>query len=235
MDRRFIGECIKRCGVEADSHTCHLFDIDTVRLLGKIELKGLDAVFKVGQRDMDTPVKAPCAKQCLIKYIDLVGCTDHDDPGALFKAIHFGQQLIECRFTFIVAKLPSAFAHRIDLIDKDNTGSILFCFAKELADTLGTHTNIDMHKTRPALVKKRYTRLPRDRFGDKGLAYTRRPDEEYPFGQTYIELSVLLRFTQKIDDLLKLLFDIFDSCNIIESNVGFDRHDRLYPLIITAS
>jgi len=90
----------------------------------------------------------------------------------------------------------------------------LLGFFKEFTYPFGTHTHIDMHKRSTTLIKERHPRFTCYSFRNKGFPYTRRSDQQSPFRKTDIQITILLWFSKKIDDLFKFLFDIFNTCNI---------------------
>ena len=106
-----------------------------------------------------------------------------------------------------------------------------FRLCEQLRDPFRSHPHIDMHERRTAMIKKRYARFSRHGFGDERLSDTRGSHQQYPFGQTDIERTVLLRMFEKIDDLFELDLDLFDPRHVFEGDVRVHRKDATALLL----
>jgi hypothetical protein len=78
------------------------------------------------------------------------------------ETIHLDQQLIQRLLTLIIATRPgicTLTAHRINLIDKDNAGSMLFRFLKKIAYPRRANANKHLNKLRATYTIERDTGL----------------------------------------------------------------------------
>src|SRR4051794_27773321 len=92
------------------------------------------AVWAIWQSNANTAVKTTWSEQGRVKYICPVGCSEHNDILALFKTIHFNQDLVKRLFALIVAAThtrTSAASDSIDLIDENNTWCVLLCLREQ--------------------------------------------------------------------------------------------------------
>ena len=100
----------------------------------EMHLEYLFALLQVGEFDMYLPVEPPGTQQSGIQDIGPVGSREDDDPRVGTETVHLGKQLVERRFTFIVAPCHHILAPRttdsIDLVNKDDGR----CFLLGLAE-----------------------------------------------------------------------------------------------------
>ena len=66
-------------------------DITSDWHLAHMDLENLFTATNIRQRHNNLAVKPARTQQCRIKNIRTIGCSDHDDAGMAFKAIHFDQ------------------------------------------------------------------------------------------------------------------------------------------------
>ena len=88
---------------------------------------------------MDLAVEPASTQEGAVKDIGPVGGSEDDDSGIGREAVHFCKQLVEGTFALIVGTAHHAAAagatNGIDLIDKDDAGSFLFCSAEKVANS----------------------------------------------------------------------------------------------------
>ena len=99
----------------------------------------------------DSPVKASRTKQRFIQNFRAVGSAKHQNALRSVKTIHLRQELIQSLLSFLVSTAVfavTASADSIYFIDKDDTGSVLGSFLKQISHTGSAHTHIQFYKIR---------------------------------------------------------------------------------------
>jgi len=137
------------------------------------------------------------------------------------KPIHFGEQLIQCLLTFVVAETDGAprrarFADGVQLVDEHDAGRFLPRLFEQIANSRGTHAHEHFHKLRAGDGEERDARFARDRFCEQRLARAGRPDKKHAFGNAASQLLVLLRLFQEVDHFLKLQFGFIDAGHVFK-------------------
>ena len=89
-----------------------------------MHIEYLHTFVQIGHVDIDLSVKTTGAQQRLIQNICAVGCGQNDDAAIRSESVHFGQQLVKCILTLVVASKVDALAtsttNSVDLVDKDD-------------------------------------------------------------------------------------------------------------------
>jgi len=99
------------------------------------------------------PVETACPEQSLVKDISSVGgCKDnHSAVGT--KPVHLGKQLVKGILPLIIGAEIGVTAtgtpYSINLINEDNTGSLLLGLLEQVPYPRGTHTHKHLHEVRP--------------------------------------------------------------------------------------
>src|SRR5437667_39030 len=88
-------------------------------------------------------------------------------------------------------------ADRIDFIDKDNSWSSFFGFAKKITNTTCSNTHKHFHKFRTTHVEKRYIGLTSHCLGKECFSGARSTHEEDAFGDFCPHIRKFLRIFQK--------------------------------------
>ena len=139
-----IGAGETRCG------TGQYFQVDILGSgdVSEVNLQDLFPALDIRCGDDDSTVETTGSQQSRVQNVGPVGGGDNDHPFIGVKTIHFHQQLVQGLFPFVVsaaeagASLPS---HRIDLIDKDQTRSVLLALFEQIPDSgsADTHKQLD--------------------------------------------------------------------------------------------
>ena len=88
---------------------------------------------------------------------------------------------------------------RVNLINEDQTRSVLFALFKHIANTAGTHTDEHFDKVRSADGEEWNVRLTGNRTSEKGLTRSRRAYHENTFGDFSSNFTKSLRIFEEIN------------------------------------
>ena len=116
-----------------------------------MHLQDLFSSLNIRSSNHNLPVKTSRTQDGRIQNIHTVGSSHNDDSFIYTKTIHLYQQLIQCLLSLIVSAAhtgTTSSCNCVNLIDKDDTWSILFCFFKQITHTGCTHTYEHFHKIR---------------------------------------------------------------------------------------
>ena len=212
---------------EARSLTRHKVHIYAVVHLDRAEmhLKYFLAVVHIRQIDTNLTVETARTKQGFVQNINTVGSRQNDDTTIRAETIHFGKQLIERIFTFIVCPHIRVFAtgtaHRINLIDKYDARSFLLSLSEEVTHTRGTYSHKHLHEIRTSHREERHIGLTRHSLGKKSLAGTRRAHQQRTLRYFTTQIGIMLRILQERNNLLDFFLGLTQSGHILESNLIF--------------
>ncbi len=112
----------------------------------------------IRQINDDPAVKPSGPQQRRIQYIGTIGCRNDNDVCIRLKTIELDKNLIEGLLALIMgsAKACAALASDcIDLIDKNNARSGLFCLRKKITHATGADSYKHLDKLRAGYMKKR--------------------------------------------------------------------------------
>ncbi len=137
-------DCIDRCFVdhigEIGTDRSRSCKCDLLQIYGFIHadvfgmyLQNVNTAFQIRFIHNNTSVKPARSEQCLIQNFRSVCRTQDQNTLGAVKTIHFGKQLVQCLFTFLITAAVFAVtapADRIYFIDKNNTWRIFRCFPK---------------------------------------------------------------------------------------------------------
>ena len=152
-----------------------------VHIVGKRNLLGMNgedafASLHIGTVDHDPPIEAAGPQQRRIENVGTVGRRDEDDTLVRLEAVHLDEQLIQRLLSFIVsaAKAGAAVsADCVDLIDKDDAGSVLFALLEEVANARGADADEHLDEVRAADREERNVGFAGDGTGEERLAGSR--------------------------------------------------------------
>ena len=115
-----------------------------------MNLQNLLTALEVRQFHRHTAVKTAGTQQRRVQSFGTVGGSQNDNAGVALKAVHFGEQLVEGLFPLIVAAELSVtlFADGVDLIDKDDAGSLFLGLIEQITDLGSAHADEHLHKFR---------------------------------------------------------------------------------------
>ena len=141
------GESRSLLGQEGDVKTFFEFDRAEVYLENGLPF------LQVRKLHVYLPVKTACPEQCLVKDIGPVcGCKDdHSAVGA--EPVHLGEELVKGVLPLIIGTeirvTATGTPHGVNLINEDNTGSLLLGLLEQVPYPRGAHSNEHFHKVRP--------------------------------------------------------------------------------------
>ena len=107
--------------------------------------------------------------------------------------------------------------HGIDLIDKYDTGRILFGILKQIADTGCAHTHKHFHKIRTGNREKGNPRLTGYSLSKKGLSRSRRAYQKKPLGNPGPYAGIFLRLPEEIHYLFQFFLFFLQARHIMKS------------------
>ena len=181
----------------------------------------------VGQIHMDPPIEPAGTHQGSIQDIWAVRRRQQDHPGVFRKAIHLRQELVQGLLALIVtAPDPRAAlaADGIDLVDKDDAGSLLLGLAEEIADAARTNTNKHLNKFGGGHREEGHTRLTGNRLGQEGLTRPWRPHQEDALRDARANGREAFGLLQESHHFLEFFLGFVDAGDIFKTN----RHRRFW-------
>ena len=175
---------------------------------------------QVGQVHVYLSVESSCAQQCLVEHVGTVGCCQYDDAAVGSESIHFYEQCVKSILTLVVAShggvLASCASHGIDLVNEDDARRFLLCLSEEVAHAACTHADEHLYEVGTAHREERYACLACHCLRQQGLSCSRRTYEQCALRYLSSQVGVFLRFFEKLDNLLYLLFGGSLSGHILE-------------------
>ena len=155
----------------------------------------------VGQIDVYLSVEASCPQQCLVENICSVGGSEYDDTRIGAEAVHFGEQLVEGVFAFVVdvhiGVSASGTSYGVYLVDEDDTRSTCFCPLEEVAYAACSYTDEHLYEVAACKRKERYFGFACHCLCQQSLTCPRRTDEQSSLGYLATKLGVFLRVLQE--------------------------------------
>ena len=179
-------------------------------------LQDLHASLKIRTIHDDTPVKASRTKQRLIQNFRAVGSAKDQNSLRGIKAIHLRQQLIQRLLPLLIAPAVlgiTASSDCIDLIDKNNAGSVLGGLFKQVTYTAGTHADIQLYEIRSRQGEERHMCLSCHRTRKERFTGSGRTDKKCSLGELRTDLYVALRVVEKIHDLHQRLLGLISAAS----------------------
>ena len=108
----------------------------------------------------------------------------------------------------------------VDLVDKDNAGSLFLGILKEVTHARGADTHEHLDEVGARHGEEWHVGLACHGFGQKGLASARRTHEEHSLGDLAAEVGVALGVLEEVDHLHDLLLGARQTGDILEGGVG---------------
>ena len=183
------------------------------------------ALRQIGQINTYLKVEASRTKQRLVKHIHTVGSRKDDHARIAAEAIHLREQGIERILALVIAAHSRIFgacsSHGIDLVDEDNTGSLLLGLLEDIADTTCAHADKHLDKVGTTHREERHCRFACHGLGQQGLTGSRRTNEEGSLRNLATHIGIPLRILEKLYDFLHLLFGSFLTCHVLEGDIQF--------------
>mmetsp|Transcript_3657 Transcript_3657/g.4370 ORF Transcript_3657/g.4370 Transcript_3657/m.4370 type:complete len:502 (-) Transcript_3657:409-1914(-) len=205
----FVHEVLKLSSRETGSTTRDGFKIDIgfKRLTTGVDTKDTGTALEIRKVDSDLTIETSRTEKSLIKNVDTVSGGNGDNSGVSIETIHLNKDLVDSLFTFIVTTGETSTTlttDGINLINEDNTGSILLGLSEDITDTGGTHTNEHLYEFRTRDGDEGNTSLTGNSLGEEGLTGTGRTIKDNTTGNTASVLGVGLRLLEEINNLRKL-------------------------------
>ena len=116
----------------------------------------------------------------------------------------------------------------INLVDKDDARSRLFCLLKEVTHTGCADADEHLDEVGATDREELNARLTGDRLCEKRLARARRAEEQYPLGDACAELVELVGGLEELDDFLKLLLGFVRPCHIGKGHLFLIAHHEAH-------
>ncbi len=108
----------------------------------------------------------------------------------------------------------------IDLVDKDDTGSIFLALQKQVPYPTGTDADKHFHKVGTGDGKERHIGFPGNGSCQQGLTGTGRPDQQHPLGNPATKSRKLLGIPKIRDDLFQFVLSFINTGHVLESHLS---------------
>ena len=144
------------------------YHIRSQRLTFGVYLEDLFTTLDIGTSHNDLSVKTTRTHQSGIKNIGTVRSGNHDYAFIGTESVHLDQQLVQSLFTFIVTAAETGTtltANRINFVNEDDAGGVLFGLLKQVTHTGCTNTDKHLHEIRTGDGVERHTRFTGHRSG----------------------------------------------------------------------
>ena len=223
--RGLVHEVGQVCAREAGRQLGDALVIDGAvqRLVQAVHAQDLLAALYVGAVDRHATVKAAGTKQGRVKNVGTVGGRDENHRLVVLEAVHLDKQLVERLFALVVAAAQAGTtlaADRVDLVDEDDGRSLFLGLLEEVAYAGGAHAHEHLHKVRATDGEERYARLAGNRLGKKGLARSRRANQQHAARNLGAHLLVASRLGKEVLNLLELLDSLVDARDVGKLGLG---------------
>src|SRR5690606_35997879 len=186
-------------------------------------LENLFAAANIRQWHHYLAVKAARAQQRCVEHVGTVSGGNHDNAFMTIEAVHLHQQLVQGLLAFIMATTEAGAtgtADRINLVDKDNAGSMLLRLLEHVAHAGRTNADKHLDKVGTGNGEERDFRFAGNGFCQQRLAGTGRANHQHATRNLAAETLELARVTQELDQLLHFFLGFLDTGNI--SKGGLD-------------
>ena len=234
-DRLFVGSRRQKgCFVEQVFEVCAgesggrlgdraELDVGSQRLLARVYLEDRFTAVDVGIADDDLTVESAGTQQRRVEYVGTVGRRDQDNAFVHAEAVHLDQQLVQGLLALVVAAAETCAAlsaDSVDLVDKDNTGSVLFRLVKEVAHSRRADADEHLDEVGTGDREERYAGFTCDGTRQQRLTGTGRSDEQYALGDPRAEFIELLGILEEFDDLRQFLLLLVSACHVVKGGLA---------------
>mmetsp|Transcript_59564 Transcript_59564/g.122044 ORF Transcript_59564/g.122044 Transcript_59564/m.122044 type:complete len:238 (-) Transcript_59564:720-1433(-) len=182
---------------------------------------------EVGEVDDDAAIEAAGAEESRVEDVSAVGGSDGDDARVALEAVHFGEDLVECLLTLVVAAGDSGAtlaADRVDLVDEDDAGRVLLGLSEEVANTGGTHADEHLNELGARDGEEGHASLTGHGTREERLSSSGRALEDEATGDACAEVGEAIRLLQKLHNLLELDLGAVDAHDVIERHASVGLH-----------
>ena len=219
------------CKLRTGSTGCSLGDGIKVHILGDTDLlrvypEDIHTTLKVRKLHGNPAVKPSRTQQRRVQRLRTVGgCKDHN-ACISFEAVHLGKQLVQGLLPLIIGgkACVSLLTDGIDLIDENDTGSLLLCLLEQVTDLGCTHTYEHLHELGAGNGEEGNIRLSCHGLGQHGLTGTRRAHKQCTLRKGCTDLGILLRIMKVAHDLGQQVLRLLFARNILETDVILGLH-----------
>ena len=198
-------------------------EIDVVgeRLVLEVNFEDGEAVFALGQSDVDMAIEATWAEQGFVQHVHAVGGGHDDDAGIVVETVHLDEDLVQGLLVFATSATASvAFVgDSIDFVNEDDGGGVFLGFGEEVADAGGTDADEHFGELGAGDAEEGDGGLASDGAGHQGFAgawIAREQDAARDFGA---ELFVFLGFFEEVNDFGEVLFGGFITSDVLEGDL----------------
>ena len=191
-----------------------------------VNLQNIDASLQIRTIHNDPAVKTSRPQKRGIQNLRAVRCPQNQKSLGTVKAIHFRQKLVQRLFSLVVSSVMGipGLSDRINLINKNDTGSSLFGFVEKIPDTGRADADKHFYKLRPGEGEKGHMRLPGDSLRQKRLPCSGRADQKRSLRKFCADLYVLRRIMKKIHAFLQRFLGLLFSGHIRKGYSGVLLH-----------
>jgi hypothetical protein len=144
----------------------------------------------------NVPIEPPWTEQRGIQYVRPVGCSDENDSLVGLESIHLDQQLVQRLFALVMAATEACSAvtpNRVDFVDKDDARRLLFALNEKVTDSGSSDADEHFYEIGTADTEERDSGFARDGTSQQGLASSRGPHEQTPFGNSAAKFREFFR------------------------------------------
>ena len=177
----------------------------------------------VGKIDVYLPVEPTGTHERGVENVRAVG-RRHDDYMLVgIEAVHCDEKLVERLLALVVtaAETRAALsAYSVYLVDKDDTGLILFRLVEEVANARRTDADEHLDEVRAGLGEERHVRLARYGFGEKRFTSSGRTDEQYAVRHSRADRGELAGVFEELDYLFEFFFLFLRARHVAELDFG---------------
>ena len=222
-DRGFIEQVLQIRACKACCRSGHLLQIDVFRqgLASGMDLEDFLAAFYIRSADRDLSVKTSGTQNGGVQDIGPVGRRHDDDAFVDAETVHLDQQLVEGLLTLIVGAAQSgasAPGDRVDLIDENDTGGVLFGLIKHVPDTGSADTDEHLDEIRTGDAEERYFCLSRDGLGQQGLTGSGNTFQQNTLGDPGADFGIFGRIPEEIDDFRQIFLFLLQTGHIVQGD-----------------
>jgi len=158
---------------------------------------------RIGHHDLT--VEAARTQQRRIEHVGTVGRRDQDDAFVGFKPVHFNEELVQRLLAFVIAAAKTGAAmtaDRVNLVDEDNAGRVLFRLFEHVADARCADADKHLDEIGTGDREERHIGFAGDGARQKRFTGARRTDQQRAFRDLAAKALELHRVFQILDDFL---------------------------------
>ena len=111
-------------------------------------------------------------------------------------------------------------ANSINLIDKDNAGSIFLALHNQITNPTGANANKHFDEVRSGDRKEWYASFTGDGSAQQSFTSTWSTDQQNTFRDTATEAREFFRIFQKGDDFFKFIFGFVNTGHVVKGDLG---------------